>query len=75
MMEKKATTFSLLAVMLQCTWPNHCTKNIPQHLLGVIHLVYMNRMTDFSTLLPLYAPVHIWMNSPSFPPFAYVVNG
>ena len=48
--------FSLLAVMLQCTWWNQCIKNIPQHLLGAIHLLRTYLMTNFSTPLPL---VHI----------------
>ena len=45
---------------------NHCTKNIPQSLFGVIHLVRTYLMTYFSSLLPLYAPVHILDDSPPF---------
>ena len=29
----------LAGVMLQCTWPDQYTKNIPQRLFGAIHLV------------------------------------
>ena len=33
--------------------PDQCTKNIPQHLFGAIHLVRTYLMTDFSASLPL----------------------
>ena len=62
MMEK--TTFFLLAVMLQCTWPKQCTKNSPKHSFGVIHLVRTYLMANFSTLLPLYALAHIFDGLP-----------
>ena len=39
MMDEKNPTFFLLVMMLLCTWPNQCTKNILQHLFGAIHLV------------------------------------
>ena len=65
----------LLAVMLQCTWPKQCTKNNLQNLFGAIHLVNTFLMTDFSTPLPLYAPVHILDDSPSIPPVVHVLNG
>ena len=32
-------------------------------------------MTDFSTPLPLYAPVHIFDDLPAIPPVTYVLNG
>ena len=32
-------------------------------------------MTDFSTPLPLYAPVHIFDDLPAIPPVTYVRNG
>ena len=43
-------------------------KNIPQNLLGAVHLVRTYLMTDFSTPLPRHAPVHILddpLHSPS----------
>ena len=61
--------------MLYYTWANQCTKNIPQHLFGVIHLVRTYLMTDFSTPLPLYAPVHIFEDFPSYPLVAYILHG
>ena len=54
---------------------NQCTKNIPQHLFGAIHLVRTYLMTNFSTPLLLYAPVHILDDPFSIPPVAYVLNG
>ena len=51
-MMEETTRFSLLAVMLQRTWLNQCTKNIPQHLFGAIHLVRTYLMSDFSTPSP-----------------------
>ena len=47
---------------------NQCTKNIPQHLFGVIHLIRTYLMIDFAIPFPLYAPVHILddpLHSPS----------
>ena len=32
-------------------------------------------MTNFSTPLPLWAPVHILDDAPSIPPVAYLLNG
>ena len=45
-MEEKTTLF-LLALMLSCTWPNQCTKNIPLNLFGAIHLVSTYLVTNF----------------------------
>ena len=41
----------LVTVMLQCTWSDQCTKNIPQPstTFGAIHLVSTYFRTDFST--------------------------
>ena len=53
-MKKKTTTFFLLVVMRQCIWPDQCTKNIPQHLFGAIHLVRMYLRTDILTDIEQY---------------------
>ena len=70
-MMEETTRFSLLAVMLQRTWLNQCTKNIPQHLFGAIHLVRTYLMSDFSTPSPCMHLHTFWMNplSPLPPPF------
>ena len=73
---KKLATYFLLAVMLYCTWPNQCTKSIPQHLFGAIYLVRTYLMTDFLTPLPLYAPVHISDDPPPSPQLCtYLMKG
>ena len=41
-----------------------CTKNFSEHLFGVIYLICTYLMTNFSTPLPLYAPVHILDDHP-----------
>ena len=75
MMEENNENF-LLAVMLQCTWPNQYTKNISQNLFGAIHLVRTYLMTNFSTPLPLYPPVHILDDSPPFSQLlTYLMDG
>ena len=51
-----------------------CTKNIPQNFFGTIHLIRTYRMTNFTTAVPLYAPVHIFDDLPSIPPVADVLN-
>ena len=51
----------------KCTLLNQCTKNIQQHLFGAIHLVRRYLMTNFSTPLPLYAPVNIFDDPSPFP--------
>ena len=58
---------NILLAGTDATWPNQCTKNIPQHLFGAIHLVRAYFMTNFSTPLLLYAPVHILDDRPPFP--------
>ena len=59
-------------------------KKYSTKLFWVIHLVRTYLITDFSTPLPLYAPVHIFDDlphlpttptAPSIPPVAYVLNG
>ena len=73
---KENKTFFLLPVMLQCTWPNQCTKNIPQNYFGAIHLARTYLMANFSTPLPLYAPVHIFDDLLPFPKLCtYVLDG
>ena len=47
--------------MLQCTWPNQCTKNIQQHLFVAIYLVRMYLMTDFSTPSPCTHLYKFWV--------------
>ena len=54
---------------------NHCTKDIPQQLFGVIHLVHMHLMTDFSIPLPSFTHLYTFCMIPSIPPVAYVLNG
>ena len=66
----------LLAVMLLCTWPNLCTKKIPQSFFGAIHFGRTYLMTNFSTPLLLYAPVHILDDPPPFPQLrVYLMDG
>ena len=38
---------------------NQCTKNIPKHLLGIIHVIRTYLIINFLTPLPLCTPVHI----------------
>ena len=45
---------------------NQCTKNTPQHLFGVIHLIRTYLMTNFSTLLCTHQYT-VWITLP--PPF------
>ena len=54
---------------------NHCTKDIPQQLFGVIHLVHMHLMTDFSIPLPSFTHLYTFCIIPSIPPVGYVLNG
>ena len=53
--------------MLECTWPNQCTKNISQNLFGVIHLVRTYLTVNLSTLLSMHAPAYILDVPPAFP--------
>ena len=57
------------------TWANQYTKNIPQNCFGAIYLVRTYLMTDFSTPLSLYIPVHIFDVLPSIPLVTYVFDG
>ena len=51
-------------------------KSIPQHLFGAIHLARTYLMTDFSTPLLLYVPVHIFGDPPPFPQLGtYLMHG
>ena len=62
--------------MLECTWPNQCTKNIPQNLFGVIHLVRTYLTTDFSTPLSMCTPAYILDVTPPFPQLrTYLMDG
>ena len=45
-------------------------KNFLQHLFGAIHLVLTYFMTNFSTPLPQYLPVHFLNDLPSITPVA-----
>ena len=62
--------------MLECTWPNQCTKNILQNLFEFIHLVRTYVTTDFSTPLSMYAAASILDVPPPFPKLrAYLIDG
>ena len=54
---------------------NHCTKDIPQQLFGVIHLVHMHLMTDFSIPLPSFTHLYTFCIIPSIPPVGYLMDG
>ena len=50
-----------------------CTKNIPQHLFGAIHLVLTYLRTNFSTTLSFVRTPTMWMHTVLFKPKTYKI--